>query len=81
MCVCDLCALSQEWTAEEVAQGLHGGSMKFAMESRSQRGFKAAAALNASLSGKAIGLTAKPTQGSEISSESDKSAIMPPGRA
>jgi MFS transporter, NNP family, nitrate/nitrite transporter len=30
----------QEWTAEEVAQGLHGGSMKFAMESRSQRGAK-----------------------------------------
>lgn len=31
----------KEWTAEEVAQGLHGGAMKFAMESRSQRGYKA----------------------------------------
>mmetsp|Transcript_5328 Transcript_5328/g.9214 ORF Transcript_5328/g.9214 Transcript_5328/m.9214 type:complete len:551 (-) Transcript_5328:681-2333(-) len=44
----------QEWTAEEVAQGLHGGSMRFAMESRSQRGVKStpagqlsAAAINA----------------------------------
>jgi hypothetical protein len=30
----------QEWSAEEVAQGLHNGSMKFAMESRSNRGRK-----------------------------------------
>lgn len=31
---------TQEWTAEEVANGLHQGSMNFAMESRSQRGYK-----------------------------------------
>jgi MFS transporter, NNP family, nitrate/nitrite transporter len=35
----------QEWSAEEVSQGLHQGSMKFAMESRSQRGARGAAAL------------------------------------
>lgn len=29
-----------EWSAEEVAQGLHQGSMRFAMESKSQRGHK-----------------------------------------
>ncbi|GLI65297.1 hypothetical protein VaNZ11_008790 [Volvox africanus] len=28
----------REWSAEEVAEGLHQGSMRFAMESRSQRG-------------------------------------------
>lgn len=31
----------KEWTADEIAMGLHTGAMKFAMESRSQRGFKA----------------------------------------
>jgi hypothetical protein len=31
----------QEWTPEEVSQNLHSTAMKFAMESRSQRGFKA----------------------------------------
>lgn len=30
-----------EWSAEEVSAGLHNPSMKFAMESKSQRGFKA----------------------------------------
>ncbi|MEW5298466.1 MAG: hypothetical protein WDW36_001587 [Sanguina aurantia] len=31
----------REWSAEEVSAGLHNPSMKFAMESKSQRGFKA----------------------------------------
>jgi NNP family nitrate/nitrite transporter-like MFS transporter len=35
-----------EWTAEERAQGLHMNSLKFAYESRSQRGFKAQQKLN-----------------------------------
>ncbi|MEW5306442.1 MAG: hypothetical protein WDW38_007382 [Sanguina aurantia] len=30
----------REWSAEEVSAGLHNPSMKFAMESKSQRGFK-----------------------------------------
>ncbi len=30
----------QEWSAEEVAEGLHQPSMRFAMESKSQRGWK-----------------------------------------
>ncbi|KAG2431535.1 hypothetical protein HXX76_009549 [Chlamydomonas incerta] len=30
----------REWSAEEVASGLHQGSMRFAMESKSQRGYK-----------------------------------------
>ncbi|KAG1677418.1 hypothetical protein FOA52_001873 [Chlamydomonas sp. UWO 241] len=38
-----------EWSAEEIAMGLHSTSMKFAMESRSQRGFKASEALTASM--------------------------------
>ncbi|PNH10816.1 High affinity nitrate transporter 2.5 [Tetrabaena socialis] len=37
----------REWSAEEVADGLHHGSMKFAMESKSQRGYKDRAALEA----------------------------------
>jgi MFS transporter, NNP family, nitrate/nitrite transporter len=37
----------KEWSAEEVAQGLHQGSMKFAMESRSQRGYKDRLAVDA----------------------------------
>lgn len=41
----------KEWSAEEVAHGLHQGSMRFAMESRSQRGFKDRMALEASNSG------------------------------
>ncbi|GFR51549.1 hypothetical protein Agub_g13968 [Astrephomene gubernaculifera] len=32
----------REWSAEEVAEGLHHGSMKFAMESKSQRGYRKA---------------------------------------
>lgn len=36
-----------EWTPEERAQGLHSASLKFAYESRSQRGWKAQDALNA----------------------------------
>lgn len=43
-----LCAV-QEWSAEEIAQGLHNGSMKFAMESRSQRGTRGANANPTSL--------------------------------
>ncbi|KAG2489122.1 hypothetical protein HYH03_012348 [Edaphochlamys debaryana] len=30
----------KEWSAEEVAQGLHQGAMRFAIESKSQRGLK-----------------------------------------
>ncbi|GIM04197.1 hypothetical protein Vretimale_8817 [Volvox reticuliferus] len=30
----------REWSAEEVAEGLHQGSMRFAMESKSQRGYR-----------------------------------------
>ncbi|KXZ49558.1 hypothetical protein GPECTOR_20g412 [Gonium pectorale] len=37
----------REWSAEEVAEGLHHGSMKFAMESKSQRGYKERKALEA----------------------------------
>lgn len=36
-----------EWTPEERSQGLHSASLKFAYESRSQRGWKAQEALNA----------------------------------
>lgn len=37
----------KEWTAEEVAQGLHQGALRFAMESRSQRSYKDRAAVEA----------------------------------
>lgn len=33
----------REWSADEIAMGLHAPAMKFAMESRSQRGMKAGA--------------------------------------
>lgn len=36
-----------EWTPEERAAGLHSASLKFAYESRSQRGWKNQEALNA----------------------------------
>lgn len=49
----------QEWNAEEIAQGLHNGSMKFAMESRSQRGVRnGIPATIGQLSEKAIAATA-----------------------
>ncbi|KXZ49988.1 hypothetical protein GPECTOR_18g144 [Gonium pectorale] len=37
----------REWSAEEVAEGLHHGSMRFAVESRSQRGARARVATEA----------------------------------
>lgn len=40
----------KEWSADEIAMGLHSTAMKFAMESRSQRGLKA----NPSLVNKSI---------------------------
>ena len=43
---------AQEWTAEEIAQGLHTPSMRFAIESRSQRGQKAALVYSKSLTAK-----------------------------
>lgn len=41
------CAVA-EWTPEERAQGMHSASLRFAYESRSQRGWAKQAELNAS---------------------------------
>ena len=41
----------KEWSAEEVSEGLHHSSMRFAMESRSQRGYKDRLATSAMDSG------------------------------
>ena len=74
----------QEWSAEEVAQGLHGPSMKFAMESRSQRGYRAgsgkmsAAALSAT-----HGMPNSAGSDSEVSPKKldEESAVKPANKA
>lgn len=50
----------KEWSAEEVSAGLHNPSMKFANESKSQRGFKYRVPVG-SPADKPIEVEAKPT--------------------
>lgn len=80
----------KEWSAEEVAQGLHGGSMKFAMESRSQRGSFRSPGIG-TMSGKALSATlgmannTEPVAASQVRLETNgadaEPPVMPTGKA
>ena len=72
----------REWSAEEIALGLHNESMRFAMESRSQRGYKpdgtlrAVGSANSSMRGlKGVVEVTKTATAAEESSESSHSDL------
>jgi len=51
----------KEWTADEISQGLHNEAMKFAMNSKSQRGF-----IKGAITSSSSGIAAKPMAESTI---------------